>query len=103
MSGYVNCISKKYNNFFIVFKKGKKYIQHTFLSPLFHAHLEYSSTLYSLRDPGYTRLYHLEHWAEKGNMENCTADLKGFRSSGGARLTEHTFPYNSQAKALGQV
>ena len=86
-----------------MFKRGKKYIQHTFISPLFHAHLEYSSTLYSLRDPGYRRLYHLEHWAEKGNMENCTADLKGFRSLGGAHLTEHTFSYNSQANALSQV
>lgn len=35
--------------------------------------------------------------------ENCTADLKGFRSLRGAHLTERTFSYNSQANALGQV
>jgi len=39
----------------------------------------------------------------KGNMENYTANLKGFRSLAGARLTEHTFSYNSQANALSQV
>ena len=46
---------------------------------MFHAHLEYSSTLYSLRDPGYRRLYHLEHWAEKGKGHHSVLDAyQGF-------------------------